>query len=690
MPTTYSTSLRLSLIATGEQAGTWGTLTNTNLGTLLEQAIAGYVNADFGSDANYSLTTSNGSSDEARNQNLKVTSSVSLTATRVLIIPNVEKSYFIWNATTGSQTIRIGTSGAPSVYADIPSGYSCHVFCDGSDNVYQTTSLLHATTYNVSSGSYVPTSSTVPTNGLYLPSANVLGLATNSTARYYIGANGELGIGGATYGSSGQFLISGGTGSAPSWGAAVTSVTGSGGSTGLTLSGGPITSTGTLTIGGTLAIGSGGTGVTGTPTNGQLLIGNGSGYTIASLTAGSNITITPGAGTLQISASTSGGTVTSVGGSFTGGLISVSGSPVTSSGTLAFTVAGTSGGIPYFSSASGWASSSALAANAIVIGGGAGLAPSTTTTGSGVLTAIAQSANSTSGFITGSGSVTLTNKTISGATNTITNVSLTSGVTGTLPIANGGTALTSTPTNGQLFIGNGTNYTLAALTAGTGIGVSNGAGSITLSTSGAYTANGYTMSTARILGRTTASTGAAEEISIGSGLTLAAGSLSADAVGGITSISSGSLSSTAVSITNIPDTYSVLILKISGASCDTTTREILIRCDTDNGASFDTTAANYPGWAYEVGSFSNNTVASIIKSGPFPNTTTFDVTLVLHGHNSGVGHVIAQAIVINGSDYFRNAITWVKGSTSLMNALQILWNGTGSFDAGTWQLYGAP
>ena len=74
------------------------------------------------------------------------------------------------------------------------------------------------------------------------------------------------------------------------------------------------------------------------------------------------------------------GTVTSVG--FTGGLISVA-TPTT---TPAFTVAGTSGGIPYFASASTWASSGVLAANALVVGGGAGVAPSTTTTGAGILT----------------------------------------------------------------------------------------------------------------------------------------------------------------------------------------------------------------------------------------------------------------------------------------------------------------
>ena len=81
-------------------------------------------------------------------------------------------------------------------------------------------------------------------------------------------------------------------------------------------------------------------------------------------------------GTVQLIASKDGasGSVTSVAQTFTGGIISVSGSPITTSGTLALTVAGTSGGIPYFASGTTWASSAALAANALVVGGGAGAA----------------------------------------------------------------------------------------------------------------------------------------------------------------------------------------------------------------------------------------------------------------------------------------------------------------------------
>ena len=82
-----------------------------------------------------------------------------------------------------------------------------------------------------------------------------------------------------------------------------------------------------------------------------------------------------------VSAAPSGsGTVTSVAESFTGGLISVGGSPITTSGTLALTVAGTSGGIVCFTGASTWASSAALTANNVVLGGGAGVCPTVTAT----------------------------------------------------------------------------------------------------------------------------------------------------------------------------------------------------------------------------------------------------------------------------------------------------------------------
>jgi len=93
------------------------------------------------------------------------------------------------------------------------------------------------------------------------------------------------------------------------------------------------------------------------------------------------------------------GSVTSV--SFTGGLISVA----TATTTPTLTVAGTSGGLVYFSSASTWASSAVLAANALIIGGGAGVAPSTITTGTGVVTALGVNTGSAGAFVVNGGAL---------------------------------------------------------------------------------------------------------------------------------------------------------------------------------------------------------------------------------------------------------------------------------------------
>ena len=152
----------------------------------------------------------------------------------------------------------------------------------------------------------------------------------------------------SSLGSAGQVLMSNGT-AAPSWltitgTGTVTSVAVSGGTTGLTTSGGPITAAGTITIGGTLAVASGGTGQT-TYTNGQLLIGNTTGNTLtkATLTAGTNVTITNGSGAITINATDAFvGTVTSVGGTGTVNGITLTGT-VTSSGSL--TLGGTLSGV---------------------------------------------------------------------------------------------------------------------------------------------------------------------------------------------------------------------------------------------------------------------------------------------------------------------------------------------------------
>ena len=120
----------------------------------------------------------------------------------------------------------------------------------------------------------------------------------------------------------------------------VTSVGLSGGTTGLTVTGSPITTSGTITLGGTLDVDNGGTGQT-SYTDGQLLIGNSTGNTLTktTLTAGSGRAITNGSGSISIAATNS-GTVTSVAATVPS-FLSVAGSPITTSGTLAITLSGT-------------------------------------------------------------------------------------------------------------------------------------------------------------------------------------------------------------------------------------------------------------------------------------------------------------------------------------------------------------
>jgi hypothetical protein len=134
MASTYSTSLKLELIGNGDQPGTWGTTTNNNLGTLLEQAITG-VQSIVMTNTNYTLTNFNGASDEARNAVLYVTGTNS--QVRSIIAPSVNKVYIIRNATTGGYAIDIKTSGGAGL--SVANGSSAIVYCDGTDFFYGTT-----------------------------------------------------------------------------------------------------------------------------------------------------------------------------------------------------------------------------------------------------------------------------------------------------------------------------------------------------------------------------------------------------------------------------------------------------------------------------------------------------------------------------------------------------------------------
>lgn len=135
MPSTYSTNLKIELIGTGEQSGTWGTTTNDNFSNVFEQAITGRGNPNFATDANLTLTLTNSVvSQTARNLYLNVTSSVSLSTTRELIVPTINKTYVVENNTSGGQSITVKTSAGTGI--TIQNGQKVPLYVNGTDVVY--------------------------------------------------------------------------------------------------------------------------------------------------------------------------------------------------------------------------------------------------------------------------------------------------------------------------------------------------------------------------------------------------------------------------------------------------------------------------------------------------------------------------------------------------------------------------
>jgi hypothetical protein len=129
MPT-YVNDLRLTELNTGEGSGTWGVTTNTNL-ELIGESLGYGTEASFASDANATTTVADGATDPARSMYFKVTSGVSLTATRELTIaPNtVSRVMYIENATSGSQSITIKQGSGGTV--TIANGNAAIVYLDG-------------------------------------------------------------------------------------------------------------------------------------------------------------------------------------------------------------------------------------------------------------------------------------------------------------------------------------------------------------------------------------------------------------------------------------------------------------------------------------------------------------------------------------------------------------------------------
>jgi hypothetical protein len=273
MATNYTSLLGFALPTTGELSGTWGQVVNDNITELVEDAIAATATASVASGDWTLSTTGSGSANEARCAILIPTGSPGVS--RNIIAPSQSKAYVVINQSNAAVVVK----GSATTGVTIAAGAKAVVAWNGSDFV----TIASSEVDGVSSISFGTT-----------------GLTPNTATSGAVTVAGTLAVG------------NGGTGATT-----LTGVVKGTGTSALTA--------GTVALGsevsGTLPVGNGGTGLTATPSNGQIDIGNGSGFTRATLTAGTGISVTNGAGSISIAALNN-GTVTSVTGT----------SPVASSG----------------------------------------------------------------------------------------------------------------------------------------------------------------------------------------------------------------------------------------------------------------------------------------------------------------------------------------------------------------------
>jgi len=134
MASSYSTDLKLELMVTGEKAGQWGDITNTNL-NLLQQAIGGYQEVSIAGGAQTTtLVMTDGAISNARNAVIKLTGAI--TGNQIVTVPSgIEKTYIISNGTTGAFTVEFKTASGTGVTFATTNKGSKIFFADGTNIV---------------------------------------------------------------------------------------------------------------------------------------------------------------------------------------------------------------------------------------------------------------------------------------------------------------------------------------------------------------------------------------------------------------------------------------------------------------------------------------------------------------------------------------------------------------------------
>jgi len=198
---TYSSNLKIELIATGDQSGVWGTTTNSNFSNVFEQSIVGRVTVSF-SNADVTLTATNTvASQDYRNVYLNCTGTNA--ASRNLIVPTLNKNYIVENNTTGGFSIVVKTSAGTGI--TIPNGSKCAVYVDGTnvvqnDNYFPAAVFASITDSGLTSGrvtfastsGLLADSANLTWDGSFLTAASIKDTALTSGRVTFAGASGLL------------------------------------------------------------------------------------------------------------------------------------------------------------------------------------------------------------------------------------------------------------------------------------------------------------------------------------------------------------------------------------------------------------------------------------------------------------------------------------------------------------------
>ena len=176
MADSATASLRLRDQETGGNDNLWGTYTDTNF-TLVEEAVSGVLSKSVAGSADVTLTSTNFTSDESRHAVLELTGV--LTGNINVIIPNAQKTYFIYNNTSGSFTLSVKTSSGTAV--EIPQSSKEYVYCDGSNAIVTLLGTTHSTNVATVAGQITPTNNISTVAGIAANVTSVAGVSSDVT-----------------------------------------------------------------------------------------------------------------------------------------------------------------------------------------------------------------------------------------------------------------------------------------------------------------------------------------------------------------------------------------------------------------------------------------------------------------------------------------------------------------------------